>query len=878
MANSPAAKAVPADALGAYKAKRDFSVTTEPAGAEEPAADALTFVVQKHWATRLHYDFRLQLDGTMKSWAVPRGPSFDSRDKRMAVHVEDHPVSYSSFEGTIPEKQYGAGKVIVWDKGTWTPVGDPQAGYRNGDLKFELHGHKLRGRWVLVRMKGRGEKQEPWLLIKEKDAFVRPAADFSVVDEQPDSVASLPMPALLPRSVPSSAPPDPASTRPVGELPDTDFAAAGSPTTDLPEALAPQLATLVDGPPQNPSDWVYEIKFDGYRMLARVDRENAVRLVTRNGNDWTGKLRPLAESVATLKLPLGWYDGEIVAINEHGIPDFGRLQQSFDAARTADIVYYLFDVPFSGGRDLRGQPLEARRALLRALLAGAGQAGTVRFSEVFDAPPETVVASACELGLEGVIAKRKDSLYVSRRSGDWIKLKCSQRQEFVIGGYTDPKGARTGIGSLLLGVHDASGALKYAGNVGTGFDESSLADITEKLQALAAEQSPFDSRTGIVGRPHWVQPSLVAEVSFGEWTRDNRIRHSVFHGLRDDKPAKAVVRERPARAPAPAASPAEPQGTSKRRRSTAAGVSSSPLQPLSAKLRVTHGDRVIDASSGVTKIELVRYYGLVGGLMMDHLKNRPVSLVRAPDGVDGQLFFQKHAETDKLPGVRQLDPALYIGHPPMLEIVAADGLLSVAQWNVVEIHTLNTGTASFEHPDRMIFDLDPGEGVGWPQVQEAAEVVHLFLDQLGLSSFLKTSGGKGLHVVVPLRKVHDWDTVKGFSQALVAHLAKTLSDRFVVKSGPKNRIGKIFIDYLRNGLGATTVCAWSARARPGLGISVPLGWTELPKLVGGDQWTIRSVHDRLGEGNSPWSDYAKSAKSLTGAMRTLGWKAPEHSP
>lgn len=873
MANTPAANAAPADALSRYQAKRDFSITSEPAEGGVAAPDALTFVVQKHWASRLHYDLRLELDGTMKSWAVPKGPSFDSRDKRMAVHVEDHPISYSSFEGTIPEKQYGAGEVIVWDKGTWTPIGDPRAGYRDGNLKFEIHGHKLRGRWVLVRMKGRGEKQELWLLIKEKDDFVRPASEFSVVDEEPDSVKSLPMPtAAATARAPAQPAAEAASARPKAgsrarsaRTTATDF-----PRVDLPELLAPQLATLVGKPPKDPADWVYEIKFDGYRMLARVDGADDIRLFTRNGNDWTSRLKPLAESVAALQLPPGWYDGEIVALNEHGVPDFGRLQQSFDAPRTQDIVYYLFDAPFSGGRDLRDQPLEARRAVLKALLVGQGQTGTIRFSEVFDAPPESVVASACQLGLEGVIAKRKDSRYVSRRSADWVKLKCSQRQEFVIGGYTDPKGARNGIGSLLLGVHDASGALKYAGNVGTGFNEKSLADISRRLQALATEKMPFDSRTGIVGRPHWVEPMLVAEVSFGEWTRDHRIRHSVFHGLRDDRPAQAVVREKPSRAPTGAASPAAASVDAARK--AVAGAAAP--QPLSSRLRVTHGDRVIDASSGITKIELIRYYGLVGEPMMWHLKGRPVSLVRAPDGVGGQLFFQKHAETEKLPGVRQLDPALYISHPAMLEIASAEGLLSAAQWNVVEFHTLNTGTASFEHPDRMIFDLDPGEGVAWPQVQEAAEVVHLFLAQLELPSFLKTSGGKGLHVVVPVRKVHDWDTVKGFSKAIVAHLSKTLPDRFVARSGPKNRVGKIFIDYLRNGLGATTVAAWSARARPGLGISVPVRWAELPTLVGGDQWTIRNAHERLGEGNGPWAGYLKAAKSLTGAMKTLDWKSP----
>jgi len=833
----PASPSTPA--LQRYRAKRNFAVTPEPDGDERPRADALSFVIQKHWASHLHYDFRLELDGTLKSWAVPKGPSLDPHDKRMAVHVEDHPLSYASFEGTIPAHQYGAGKVIVWDKGTWVPLTDPVKGYRDGHLKFELRGHKLAGHWALVKMKGKGEKQEPWLLIKERDEFAQPATAFSVVDEMPDSVKALPTPA--PANAARSG--DPASP-------------AAAPKARLPATLAPQLATLVSGAPEPHDQWLYEIKFDGYRLLARIDARS-ITLFTRNGHDWTAKLEGVRAALAKLKLPPGWYDGEIVVMNEAGIPDFGALQQSFDAANTREVVYCLFDLPFCDGRDLRQWPLEARRERLRGLLVRT-PSDTIRFSEAFDASPASVLTSACRLGLEGVIAKRRDSAYVSRRSSDWVKLKCGQRQEFVIGGFTDPQGARTGIGALLLGVHDAHGALQYAGNVGSGFSERSLAALAKQLHGLRSTTRPFDPAAKIAGRAHWVKPTLVAEVSFGEWTRSHHIRHAVFRGLREDKRASDIVRERPAHAARAATRP------------TAATAS----QTLADRVRVTHPERVIDAASGATKIELVRYYGLVGALMLPHLKGRPVSLVRAPDGVAGELFFQKHAETQRLPGIRQLDPTLYIGHPPLLEVTSAQGLLSAAQWNVIEFHTSNMGTRSFEHPDRIVFDLDPGEGVAWAQVQEGAQLTHAFLDQLGLPSFLKTSGGKGLHLVVPIRKVHDWDTVKGFSQAIVEHLARTLPDRFVAKSGPRNRKGKIFVDYLRNGLGATTACAWSARARPGLGISVPLGWNELAALSASNQWTIRNAHERLAVGNAPWDAYAKAARSLTAAMKVLGWKPP----
>jgi bifunctional non-homologous end joining protein LigD len=838
------------ESLRQYKAKRNFSISSEPPDGGETSTAGLSFVVQKHWATRLHYDFRLELDGSMKSWAVPKGPSFDSRDKRMAVHVEDHPISYSSFEGTIPAKQYGAGKVIIWDKGIWLPIGDPRAGYRDGNLKFELRGHKLRGKWVLVRMKGKGEKQEPWLLIKEKDEFVRPALEFSVVDALPDSVKSLPMPGAVSAETGVAA-----ATR--ARAPAPGAMPVGVTRSALPETLAPQLATLVDGPPTNYQDWLYEIKFDGYRLLARIDGKS-IKLLTRNGNDWTAKLKPLQKELARLKLPDGWYDGEIVVHNAQGTPDFGALQSSFDAARTDAIVYYVFDLPYFDGNDLRATPLQARRDLLQKLFA-AFKSDKVKFSAEFDAPPENVLASACQLGLEGVIAKRRDSNYQSSRSADWIKLKCGQRQEFVIGGFTDPKGSRSGIGALLLGVHDAKGELQYAGNVGTGFSDARLRELKARLDPLVCKTAPFASTTGLVGRPHWVKPVLVAEVSFGEWTHANHIRHSVFQGLRTDKPATQIVREK-------AASAARVGRPSAK----AAPVS----HALADKLRVTNPERVIDGSTGTTKIELVRYYDLVGDLMMAHLKNRPVSLVRAPSGVGGQLFFQKHAETEKLPGIQQLDPALYVGHPPLLEVVDKQGLLSAAQWNVVEFHTLNTPTASLQRPDRMVFDLDPGEGVAWKTMQQATELVHAFLTQLGLPSFLKTSGGKGLHLVVPLRKLHDWEVVRGFSQAVVAHLATTIPQIFVAKSGPKNRVGKIFVDYLRNGIGATTASAWSARARPGLGISVPVGWEELAGLHSGAHWTIRTAHTRLDRGNAPWSGYAGAAKGLSSAMKLLSYKAP----
>ncbi|WP_313167419.1 DNA ligase D [Massilia oculi] len=845
------------DALKVYKAKRNFTITSEPAEGGTPGLDALTFVIQKHWASRLHYDFRLELDGTMKSWAVPKGPSYDTHDKRMAVHVEDHPISYSDFEGTIPAKQYGAGKVIIWDKGTWEPLEDPHKGFAKGSIKFEMHGHKMRGRWTLVRMKGRGnEKQEPWLLIKEKDEYARSSEEFSLVDEMPDSVKELPMPERVQRKIETLREDEQEAPPPKKRAPKKKAAAPATAKVALPEKFSPELATLVDAPPPDPENWVFEVKFDGYRMLARIE-DGAVRLITRNANDWTDKLQPLKAELERMKLPDGWYDGEIVVHDEHGKPDFGKLQLAFDGKHAERIEFFLFDVPYFDGHDLRELPLVDRRGLLEKLLAKK-KSDKVRFSAEFGDKPDELVIAACKIGLEGVIGKRRDARYVSRRSPDWIKLKCGLRQEFVIGGFTDPKGSRTGIGSLLLGTYDDEGVLRYAGNVGSGFNHSSLASIAKRLEKLRSDESPFPPRAVPGRKHHWVKPVLVAEVSFSEWTSAGAVRHPVFQGLREDKPAKGIKREK-------AQHMTDASEMNEQEPVAAPGK-------LPASMKITNGDRVIDKESGATKLDLIRYYALVGELMMEHLKGRPVSLVRAPEGVGGELFFQKHADVRKMPGLRQLDQALDPDHPPMLEVAKVEGMLSSAQWNVVEIHTQNAFKGSYQKPNRMVFDLDPGQGVEWPAMQEAAQLMHAFLDELGLPAFLKTSGGKGLHVVVPIKGGHDWDTVKAFSQAIVRHMADTLPDRFAFKSGPKNRVGKIFIDYLRNGQGATTVAAWSARVRPGLGISVPLRWEELPGLKSSTQWTVANVHTRLDEGNAPWEGYATAAKTLTKAMKALGFE------
>ena len=852
------------DSLQKYWTKRDFGITAEPKGTVKRSSDALTFVIQKHASRRLHYDFRLELDGTLKSWAVPKGPSLDPADKRMAVHVEDHPLDYATFEGVIPAGQYGAGTVIVWDRGVWIPTDDPREGYRQGKLKFELRGEKLQGRWTLVRIRGRGnERQQPWLLIKERDETARPAAEFDITEAMPDSVNVTKVAA---KSAKKTAVTRRAATKTSPRAARVDLP-AGARASRLPLSLSPQLATLAASAPKS-GDWIYEIKFDGYRVVTRVDGKD-VRLFTRNGHNWTSKLKHLAQAIAALDLPDGWLAGEIVIPAGDGRTNFQSLQNAFDTSRTQDIQYYLFDLPYFAGHDLRAVPLRERRRLLRQVLSG-NESGPLQFSEEFEADAGSLLDAACRLQLEGVIGKRVDAPYTSMRSNTWIKLKCTRRQEFVIGGYTDPRGTRTGLGSLLLGVHDNQGRLMYAGNVGTGFDDRTLARLKTQLSALQTTKSPFDPLpAGVKG--HWVKPKLVAEVSFGEWTSDGRIRHSVFHALRTDKTPGTITKEAPV-SPDEVAVKKKSRETAPQRAAgkTPSTTASKKTAVTAAGIKISHGERVIDASTGLTKLDLVRYYESVADAMLPHLKGRPTSLVRGPSGISGQLFFQKHLDTLRIPGVNELDPAFLPGHPSMLEIATAQALVQAAQLNVIEFHTWNATVKSIENPDRMLFDLDPGEGVSWQQVVEATMLTKAFLDELKLKSFLKTSGGKGLHVVVPLSPVSAWDEVKDFSEAIVVDLARTIPQRFVAKSGPKNRVGKVFIDYLRNGRGATTAAAFSARSRPGLGVSMPLAWGEIDGLASASQWNITNALSHLQKQRTdPWETYKRTRQTTKRAAQML---------
>jgi bifunctional non-homologous end joining protein LigD len=839
--------------LERYNRRRDFSRTAEPAGVARKAARRksapLAFVIQKHWASRLHYDFRLELDGVMVSWAVPKGPSFDPAVRNIAIHVEDHPVSYNTFEGEIPKGQYGGGTVIVWDRGTWEPVGDPRGGLDQGKLIFKLHGEKLAGLWELVRISKPGQKrQEEWLLLKKRgDAWARPTAEYDVISALPDSVVGQPLGLVEERESRDVAAP----VKRVRADTTTDLQHARK--AKLPATLEPQLATLVTSVP--PGDWIAETKFDGYRMLVRIDGAD-VRLVTRNGNDWTDKLQPLADAVAALGLDSAWLDGEIVVLNDANLPDFNALQNAIDNARTKDVELFVFDMPFLGGRDLRQVPLASRRAVLKELF-DERPSEIVHFSEGFEAPPADMLAAACQLGLEGVMVKRADAPYVSGRTETWLKLKCQHRQEFVVVGFTERAGARNEVGGLLLGYHEA-GELRYAGSVGTGWGAKMGRELHDMLAAIEVDK-PAVNPQGIgpgrwskrkAGTERWVKPVKVVEVAFSEWTPEGHVRHGTFRGVRADKPAARIVRERPVGQDAPA-------------------TTSAKAPPAKTSVQVTHADRVIDPSTGLRKVDLVRYYESIAEWMLPHLKDRPVSLVRAPGGITGQLFFQKHPES-ATPGLKELDPALWPGHGALLGVHNADALVSAAQLNVAEFHTWNSTTRHINAPDRFILDLDPGEGVTWQMLQEAAILTRTMLTELGLESWLKTSGGKGLHVVVPLTPKADYDTVKAFSQAIVRHMARVIPSRFVAVSGGTNRVGRIFIDYLRNGFAQTTACAFSARARPGMGVSMPVSWDQLQELRSGAQWTIATAREYLSfQKSDPWAGYWKKRQGLAGAQRRL---------
>jgi len=835
-------------ALQQYRRKRDFTRTKEPAGRERRSAGQLSFVVQKHAARRLHYDFRLELDGVLKSWAVPKGPSLDPGDKRLAVHVEDHPLEYGSFEGTIPEGEYGAGTVEIWDKGWWIPEGDPREGYRRGRLTFTLNGRKLRGRWNLVRMKGRSDdKRDNWLLMKADDngdgggAKTRRAA-------APQRVASE-------RTTPRK---DSGGRRRAAAV----RGARGKPAVDpktlpgaragpLPEFVEPQLATLVEDVPPGEA-WIHEIKFDGYRLLCGINGDS-VRMLTRHGKDWTERFEALGEAAHELPVRQALIDGEAVVVDEQGISSFQSLQEALSEGRGDEIIYFAFDLLYLNGSDLRDVPLVRRKEALASIVAG--QSERIRYSDHIEGDGKEFFQRSCKMGLEGILSKPPDGVYESGRSRRWLKVKCQRtRQEFVIGGFTDPEGARSGFGALLLGVYDKSGQLVYVGKVGTGFSGKLLEDIHRRLRRLERKTSPFANYPGSPRGVHWVEPQLVAEVAFRNWTRDNVLRQAAFIGLREDKPASEVVREEPQAMPKTAAPKTAP----------AKRAASAPDAPDGiAGVRLTNPDRVLYPEQGLTKRDLALFYRDIAEWVLPHVIGRPLTLVRCPEGHRKQCFYQKHADDSTPAALKRIQIKEETGSGTYVYIDGLAGLITLVQMGTLEIHPWGSRVEDVEHPDRITIDLDPSAEVPWPQVVETTRWLHARFSKLGLESFLKTTGGKGLHVVVPLAPVHTWDQVKAFSKDIaeeVVHISPTHYTTNPLKSARK---GKILVDYLRNSRGATAVAAYSTRARPGAPVSTPVAWSELSTRLRPDAFTVQNLARRLSKlKKDPWEGYLKARQRI----------------
>jgi bifunctional non-homologous end joining protein LigD len=769
--------------LREYRRKRRFAKTPEPAG-------GLSFTVQKHDASHLHYDFRLEWAGVLKSWAVPKGPSLDPREKRLAVRVEDHPLEYGTFEGVIPQGEYGGGTVELWDHGTWLPDGDPAAAYRKGHIAFELRGKRYTGRWDLVRVRGGKPGKENWLLIKKKDE-----------------------PALDPHKVP------------------------GSKKGPLPYSIDPQLCALVEEAPDG-GEWLHELKLDGYRIVCRL-HDNKAALTSRRGNDWTARFKRIAQAVESLGLGEAVLDGEVVALDDSGRSSFQALQNAVDLHRQTRLAYYLFDALYLSGHDLRDCQLLDRKKALGSILRSPPP--ELKFCDHVLGNGKAFFAEACKMGLEGIVSKRADAPYRGGRGRSWLKAKCLKRQEFLVGGYSDPGGSRSHFGALLLGLKE-NGGYRYVGKVGTGFTQESLKTLYAKLHKLETARKPFTVWPKGVSEKgaHWVEPALVAEIGFSEITSDGLLRQPRFEGLREDKTPDEVRVETPQAAP-----------------------------PSPAFL--THPTRVLYPEAHITKRDLADYYTAVAPRILPEISRRPLALVRCPSGYKHGCFFQKHvgaAFPESVHGVtiqEKGEPSVY----PYIEDL--DGLLALAQMGVLEIHPWGSAIDSLERPDRVVFDLDPGPGVAWEKVARGAFELRELLVSLGLRSWLKVTGGKGLHVVVPLEPRAEWDAVKAFTKAVAESMAAKWPDKYTAKLSKSARGGKIFVDYLRNGRGATAVGPYSTRARAGATVAVPISWEELTAGVAPDQFTVRNARERL-SAEDPWQDLRECKQSLTEDAMTMDLK------
>jgi bifunctional non-homologous end joining protein LigD len=831
--------------LRTYRAKRKFGVTAEPKG-KVVRRRGHAFVIQKHAARALHYDLRLELDGVMKSWAVTRGPSLVPGDKRLAVQVEDHPIDYNKFEGTIPKGEYGGGTVMVWDRGRWQPEDDPHAGLRKGHLSFTLDGEKLHGLWHLVRMhRRRGEKRDNWLLIKAHDAAAREPGDKDILEQKPRSVVSGRTMDEIAAGKPKRKAMKRASAAAVRVLRRTRKPAAAR-RAALPAFVKPCLATLTEKAPDG-ANWIHEIKFDGYRIQARRDG-GKVKLLTRRGLDWTKKFPTIAQAIAKLPVRTALIDGELVVEGKDGISNFSLLQEDLKNDRHDRMVFYVFDLMLRDGVDLRPLPLTARKQALERLLKKVGKRGPLRLSKSLTEPGPVLLKHACKMGLEGIVSKRADAAYHSGRGHDWIKTKCSDRQELVVTGFAPSSVDAHAVGALVLAYY-RRGKLHYAGRTGTGFTRENARALYRKLNALkiaksALETVPKEERG--VRAPVWVSPRLVAEVDFHGWTHGDRVRQASFQGLREDKPAKQVVREVKTMA-VKAKTSAKRSAPAQKTKTSVSGVT------------LSHPDRVYWADAGVTKRDLAEFYVGVWKWMRPHVVGRPIALLRCPEGAAGQCFFQKHASMGISTEHLHLIPEK---GDKIISIDELSGLISLVQAGVLEIHTRGTTVTDRERADRLVFDLDPGPGTGWKDVVAAAREVRERLARVKLKSFVKTSGGKGLHVVVPIKPV-PWDTAKDFAHAVAAAMAADNPGRYTATATKSKRNKHIFIDYLRNSREATAVAPYSTRARPGAPVSTPLDWSELGALKSSSQFTVLNLPMRLARLRAdPWTAIGRLKQTL----------------
>src|SRR5688572_11741025 len=807
--------------LARYRDKRDFARTPEPSGgARVSAHGALQYVVQKHDATRLHYDFRLEHDGVLKSWAVPKEPSLNTKDRRLAVQVEDHPLDYGGFEGEIPEGEYGAGSVVIWDRGRWQPLGDVDEGLEGGKLDFELDGDRLKGRFTLVRMAERTKRKSGksnWLLLKRHDS---PVAERKKAAPRARRKAS--------------APPDPSL------LPNARRA-------PLPKKPSPQLATAVTRPPEG-AGWIFEPKLDGYRVLCRVE-DGEVTVLTRRGNDWSTEFRAIADAARNLPCRTALIDGEAVVYDSKGVTSFQRLQNALKGD-SSQIALVAFDLLHLDGWDLTRTPLIERKALLERLLEGAPS--TLRYGEHVTEGGAKFFAAACKLGLEGIVAKRASDPYREHeRTRSWLKVKCLQRQEFVIVGFTNPGGSRTAFGALLVATRDSAKApLRYAGKVGTGFDERTLKSLHAKLKPLERRTPPVEKTTarGVARDVHWVEPKLVAEIAYTEWTGDGRLRHPIYVGLREDKAAAEVIEERAA-PPPPSAEPT---------RTAPKAKAADPKR----RVKLTHPDKVLFPDPGITKQQLADYWQQVAEAALPFIEQRPLTLFRCPDGYGAHCFYQKHVGV----GVPDAVPRVAIkeGEDPYATIDGVESLLGLVQIGVLEIHVWGSRAEHLDKPDVIILDLDPAPDVPWSEVVKAAFDVKTRLEALGLNAFAKLTGGKGLHVVVPVNPGPSWPAVKKFTRALVNEMVRDEPRRFVASMSKVKRTGKIFIDYLRNDAEATAIGAYSPRARAGAPVALPVEWDELDAgAAEAPRFGLREVPKLIrARKRDPWAGFEDARRSL----------------